>query len=215
MSFLTRHTMLKLIMFHLSTLTVSIAFILFFFFYQDKKVALQVIKSSERKPLTSVTNDLQMSLAAYLIISPILIFVSTLFQWIIIAFFKTQPTEQVAVQMVKSLEDTTKPTLVLFLISIALISPIIEEIAFRGMLQNGLKQKLSTPLAVIITSTVFSLLHLSISAGLANLPLFASLFTLSCMLGYLYERQHSLIAPMALHILFNSINLVGILFFKH
>ncbi|PCI78652.1 hypothetical protein COB21_00280 [Candidatus Aerophobetes bacterium] len=112
------------------------------------------------------------------------------------------------------LKDTPPSTLAIFFVSIALISPIIEEVAFRGMLQNALKKRISTTFSILITSCLFSFLHLSIHAGISNLPLFFSLFTFSCLLGFLYERQRSLFAPIGLHIMFNSINLVSILFFK-
>lgn len=212
--FLASRPSLNVTVFHVITLAVSIGFLALFFVFQGKKATLSIWKTPKPQRPSSLFGDLKLSFFAYLLAFPLVTFISSFFQWIIIAVLKTQPSEQIAVRMVQSLEGMPISTLLVFILSIAFFSPVIEEIAFRGILQNTLKKFCPTFIAVIITSALFSLLHLSIRAGLSEAPLFFSLFSLSCVLGFLYERQRSLAAPMGLHILFNSINLVSILFFK-
>ncbi|MEN9654812.1 MAG: hypothetical protein RL235_924, partial [Chlamydiota bacterium] len=47
----------------------------------------------------------------------------------------------------------------------------------------------------------------------ANIPIIAALFTFSLFLGYVYERQRALIAPMGLHAMFNGISVLNLYFF--
>jgi membrane protease YdiL (CAAX protease family) len=95
----------------------------------------------------------------------------------------------------------------IIVILISIVVPVLEELLFRGCLQSWISQKLGKIKAILITSIVFALFHFSRSQGLSNLELFAALFVLSCYLGYLYERQQSLLAPIALHSIFNAISI--------
>ena len=63
----------------------------------------------------------------------------------------------------------------------------------------------------MIASLIFAAFHFSTSQGLNNIELLVSLFVLSCFLGFLYERQESLLASMALHATFNAISILAIL----
>ena len=93
--------------------------------------------------------------------------------------------------------------------AVIILVPITEEFLFRGLLQSWLKQKLRSPLcSILFSSGIFVFFHYSSQLGLSNIPLLSSLFVLSCMLGYLYERQHSLWAPIGLHCFFNFMSLL-------
>lgn len=118
--------------------------------------------------------------------------------------------EQVAVQQLKlSMEN---PTLFYLLITfIILIVPIIEETLFRGFLQTWLRQKIPALYAILLSSFVFAGFHFSYSQGIGNIELLSSLFLLSLFLGYLFERQKSLWAPIGLHMTFNSISVMMII----
>ncbi len=93
---------------------------------------------------------------------------------------------------------------ILLIVSAAFIAPLFEELLFRGLLQTTLTAYLQKPLlAVVITSTIFSLLHPSTH--------FAGIFVLSFGMGLAYEKSGSLFRSIWMHILFNSISLVGTL----
>ncbi|MBI3211827.1 MAG: CPBP family intramembrane metalloprotease [Simkania negevensis] len=55
-----------------------------------------------------------------------------------------------------------------------------------------------------------TLFHLSSSQGVGNI----SLFIFALYLGFLYEKQCSLFASIALHMTFNSISVIRILFYN-
>jgi membrane protease YdiL (CAAX protease family) len=113
--------------------------------------------------------------------------------------------EQVAVQQLKLITHS-EPLLISMMITIIGIVPILEELLFRGFLQSWLREKLSMWLAIPIASLLFAVVHFSKDQGLDNLELIASLFVLSCFLGYLFERQKSLWASIGLHSGFNLIS---------
>lgn len=88
----------------------------------------------------------------------------------------------------------------------ALVYPVLEEIAFRGLLQELVRERVSEagfgPLsrANLITSVVFTALHFIYHPpGWAALVLFPSL-----VFGYFKDRTRSLVAPIILHVFYNS-----------
>lgn len=78
-----------------------------------------------------------------------------------------------------------------------LVAPVAEEIFFRGLMQTLLLRLVrSRWVAILLVSAMFSLAH---SQGYA-IP---ALFALSVLLGAVYERTGSLVAPVLIHVLFN------------
>jgi membrane protease YdiL (CAAX protease family) len=67
--------------------------------------------------------------------------------------------------------------------------------------------------AIIFSALCFSLFHLAPSQGIGNISLVASLFLFALFLGFIYERQASLFASIGLHMTFNAVSTVRILFF--
>lgn len=117
--------------------------------------------------------------------------------------YKTK-IEQVAVQNLQGSAGDPQLFMVLAF-AIVFAAPIYEEIVFRGYLQGWLKGRVGRAGAVVITSLVFALVHYAPEQGIGNVSIIASLFTLSCFLGFLYERQQSLIAAILLHGIFNFV----------
>lgn len=118
--------------------------------------------------------------------------------------------DQVAVGYIKSL--LPYPILLsLNTTAIFLFVPITEEILFRGFFQTWLRGYLKPKYAILITALFFSGMHYSSSQGIANGELLTSLFVLGILLGYLYERQKTLLAPIGLHCFFNFVTLCLIL----
>lgn len=121
--------------------------------------------------------------------------------------FHHSSIEQVVVQNLRS--TLSNPWLFsLTALTVVTLVPLMEEFLFRGLLQSWFKRTFHhTSLAIILSSLIFSLFHYSYAQGLSNIELLSSLFMLSCVLGFLYERQHSLWAPIGLHAFFNFISL--------
>ena len=80
----------------------------------------------------------------------------------------------------------------------AVVGPIFEEFFFRGFCYPILKRKIGIPLAMILTSAFFALIH-------ENSFAFWPIFVLGMGLVYLYEKRSSLIGPMVLHMTHNTI----------
>ena len=94
---------------------------------------------------------------------------------------------------------------VLTAISIVLIGPFIEELAFRGVLLDSLQEKLSFWPAAVISSMAFSALHLDFAFR------FIPMFFFGLVMCYLRRRSGSLVSPLIAHIINNG--LVTALFF--
>ncbi len=111
---------------------------------------------------------------------------------------------------------THGPVLILVFISLVILPPIAEEIAFRGFLFSGLRKKLPLIWAAIITSLVFASPHLLEGQSGSGLLWIAGIdtFTLSLVLCWLRERTGRLYAGMGLHALKNLIAFVS-LFLLH
>ncbi len=87
---------------------------------------------------------------------------------------------------------------------VSIAAPVCEEVAYRGLLQPTLRRFGISPwLAILLTSVVFALMHISAAAPQAV----AALFIFGTALGWARERTGSLAAPIAMHMLFNAANL--------
>jgi membrane protease YdiL (CAAX protease family) len=83
-------------------------------------------------------------------------------------------------------------------------APIVEEITYRGILQQGLvAAEVPRWISIAITSAIFATMHMQSVEPQA----LAALFVLSLGFGYVYERTGRLIAPIVMHMLFNAGNL--------
>ena len=89
--------------------------------------------------------------------------------------------------------------------SILITAPIIEEIIFRSILYRYLKKYTTMLCSSIIVAVSFSIIHQNILASTV-------LFTLSIFLTIVYEKFGNILFPIAVHILFNSIMLILMLY---
>ncbi len=87
---------------------------------------------------------------------------------------------------------------------IVIAAPISEEICFRGMLYGGLREKLPRFGAALIAGLLFGALH-ALTGVTAVPPLVAFGFVL-CLL---YEKTGSIVPGILLHMLNNSVALLG------
>ncbi|WP_017655174.1 CPBP family intramembrane glutamic endopeptidase [Fortiea contorta] len=103
----------------------------------------------------------------------------------------------------QALESQDSVALGIFYVTAAIAAPFFEEVLFRGFLLPSLTRYLSVWGAIIASSLLFALAHLSLSE---ILPLTA----LGIVLGVVYTRSRSLLAPMLLHSLWNSGTLLSL-----
>ena len=87
---------------------------------------------------------------------------------------------------------------------IVIAAPISEEFCFRGMLFGGLRTRLSGLAAALISGAIFGGLHAT--TGVSAVP---PLIVFGFVLALLYEKTGSIIPGILLHMLNNSIALLG------
>ncbi len=161
---------------------------------------------SVEKPL----QQLGIGMLSWTLAFPLMMIVSQAFALVLGDWMGFDLQEQLAVKQIKQVQQF--PVLLgASLFMVAFVVPVIEELLFRGYLQEMLLKWLTPLQAILGTSFLFALSHFSTTQGINNLLILSSLFVLSCVLSYLKERQKNLLAPIGLHATFNAISLVQIL----
>jgi CAAX protease family protein len=98
----------------------------------------------------------------------------------------------------------TVAQIVVFLAVIAIIGPIVEELLFRGLLYQILRQALPLWVAVGLSALLFALAH--------GIPiLLPPLFVFGVALALVFEYTRSLYCSVFLHILINTVAVVAAL----
>ena len=98
------------------------------------------------------------------------------------------------------LENDQLSLRILMVFFTVVVTPIFEELVFRGLLQSYLRNLNYGPWhSIFIASIMFSVLHPSM-----HLP---AIFVLSVAMGYAYEKSGSLLRPIFIHFLFNGLTI--------
>jgi membrane protease YdiL (CAAX protease family) len=149
----------------------------------------------------------------WVIAFPLVLFVSQAIEAILLKVFQVhQLPDQIAVRFLKATFEN--PTHFFLAVSaIVILAPLVEETLFRGFLQTYIRKHLGSKQAILITSASFALFHYSPGQGIGNAAIIPSLFIFSLFLGFLYEKQGTIIAPMFLHAIFNSISVINLYLF--
>jgi len=87
---------------------------------------------------------------------------------------------------------------------IVIAAPISEEVCFRGMLFGGLRERLPRLAAALISAAIFGALHAL--TGISAVP---PLIAFGFVLALLYEKTGSIVPGIMLHMLNNSVALLG------
>jgi hypothetical protein len=102
-----------------------------------------------------------------------------------------------------ALEGRDSVALLIFFITACVAAPMFEEIIFRGFLLPSLTRYMPVWLAIVASSLLFAIAHLSLSEVLP-------LATLGMVLGIVYTRSRNLLASMLLHGLWNAGTLLSL-----
>ena len=136
-------------------------------------------------------------IGGYLVALPLMILVSLLNQQIWQGEGGSNPLLQIV------LEEKDPISLGIFLFTAAIAAPVFEEFLFRGFLLPSLTRYFPVSGAIALSSLLFAVAHLSPSEVLP-------LAVLGSVLGVVYTRTRSLLAPMLLHSLWNSVTMAGL-----
>lgn len=88
------------------------------------------------------------------------------------------------------------------ILGIGILAPLTEELLFRGLVYNRLKEFSPVVMSAVWASLIFALLHGNLVQGIYG-------FVMGCLFCYVYERYDSLLAPIILHISSNMVAIVG------
>lgn len=154
--------------------------------------------------LTNWKNDIRAGIKRYLIAIPILMTTGIVVD-LISKLAGSAPQQQEIVKRV--LGEKSIPTLIFMITFGAIIAPVIEEFLFRGFLLTAMNKYFGRWKAILISSLVFASVHL-------NIHVFLQIFILGILLGYVFERTGSLVAPIAIHVIHNSATFAFLLYFK-
>ena len=102
-----------------------------------------------------------------------------------------------------ALENRDGIALTIFFTTAAIAAPLFEEFLFRGFLLPSLTRYFPAWGAIILSSFLFAIAHLSLSEVLP-------LMTLGIILGVVYTRSRNLLSSMLLHSLWNSGTLLSL-----
>ena len=80
------------------------------------------------------------------------------------------------------------------------LAPIMEEIFFRGFLFRGFRQRYGVTTALLLSSFLFALSHLHLSAMLPT-------FLFGCVMAFMAHRSNSVFPGMIMHFLINSLGM--------
>ncbi|MCL2747411.1 MAG: CPBP family intramembrane metalloprotease [Oscillospiraceae bacterium] len=86
-------------------------------------------------------------------------------------------------------------------VAACLVVPVVEEALFRGVCQRALQGPFRASTAVILQALLFAAFH-------GNLVQFVGVLPVAVILGLSFSWSQTLVAPILLHIAFNSANMV-------
>ena len=106
--------------------------------------------------------------------------------------------QQETITMMTSMANPWKYLVCVFVAVV--LAPVLEELFFRGIVFRFLQGKMSTMLALVISSALFAMLHF-------NLDSLLPIFVLGCLLGSVYRRTGDIRASIWMHVFFNGFSI--------
>jgi membrane protease YdiL (CAAX protease family) len=94
-------------------------------------------------------------------------------------------------------------TQIFYMLYGTLIPPLVEELLFRGVILNILRQH-GDSFAIIMSAFIFGLYH-------GNIPQFVFAFLMGLIAGYLYIRTGSILIPILIHMFNNGFSCLSVL----
>lgn len=114
---------------------------------------------------------------------------------LLLAILKLLPAEFVGSMTESTAQSTEFVGALIGLITTSVLAPIAEELVFRGVLLTRLKSRFGTKTAILISSALFGLTHLSLA--MVRAALFGA-----CMC-ILYLRTENILVPIVIHMVYN------------
>jgi membrane protease YdiL (CAAX protease family) len=149
--------------------------------------------------------DLAGAVRAYLLAHPFVWLTGVVGVWVAHALAGADtPIDPLAHDTLRRLADEPRDVWWVLLILTAVVgAPIVEEVIYRGLIQNGIARLTRAPLVSVVgTSLVFALVHY----GAVSAHALPTLFVLSLAFGVAYMKTGRLGVPILMHAVFNGMN---------
>lgn len=92
--------------------------------------------------------------------------------------------------------NNSQNPVMLQLLILGIISPVVEELLFRGLVYNRLKNYYDETIAAYIGSIIFAVAHLNLVQGLYG-------FVMGIIFCFIYEKYKNIVIPMVMHMMAN------------
>ncbi len=120
-------------------------------------------------------------------------------------------TPQVATEAISLATDV--PTQIMIVLTVAVATPIVEELTFRGLLLRYLEERMTPRLAMVISAALFGVFHMLGVTGTAGaIVAVIQTFLAGLVLAYVTQRSGTLSRAILIHCGFNLITIL-VLFF--
>lgn len=87
------------------------------------------------------------------------------------------------------------------LLTVGILGPIFEEILFRGLIFGELRKIMKVRIALVIQAVLFGVMHFNVIQS-------SYAIIIGLLLGFVYYRSNSIIAPMIVHITINASSVI-------
>ncbi len=182
--------------------------VLFPIFYKikPKKIFKSIGLYVDKK--TSIIKEISIGISVFFALIIPFFFIMTIYAQIL-KYFKidfSKATHPI-IDLIKENSLTLNSSIWIFILGVV-ISPIIEEIMFRGAFYYFLKNKINTTFAILISSLVFASIHPQGLIGIFPLTIIGGI------LAFLREYRSSLISSISAHAILNF-SILSLYFFKY
>jgi len=122
------------------------------------------------------------------------------------------PTDPLAHKLLQKIIEAGPLPKALMLLGALVIAPVMEELLFRGLIQTAAQESLRWQpglrwAGVAITAVLFAGIHVGVQPeGTPLVLILAPLLLLGLALGWVYEATGNIVAPIMVHIGFNTLN---------
>jgi membrane protease YdiL (CAAX protease family) len=155
------------------------------------------LRRDERAAAIQLDRWSNLSPAVTIALSVMLVGAGLLFNYAYSAFVFPDVEMQDQVRRMFAAIPKTPGNWVLLFATVAIIAPLLEELLFRGLLQNSLSHRMPIWAAIAISSAIFAAIHMQLYA-------FPALMALGAVFGYIYHKTGSLRVTIALHMINNA-----------
>lgn len=112
------------------------------------------------------------------------------------------PIDNILGSYEKVIDSYNQSNIVLRIITLCILVPIAEELVYRGLLYKRLKEYNERTIAAYIAAIVFGVVHMNLVQGLYA-------FFCAVILIYVYELYKTILAPILLHMIVNTMALIS------